>query len=164
LPTNTVVASQQQRSQFKNKAQAMKMLKNKLYQAEVERREREKGGSRFDESDVSFGSQIRSYVFQPYTMVNDHRTELKIPDVQKVMDGAIDPSSPRISSTPVTAWQRNERGSQLRPSGATREARCDSRKWCRAVWILVLENAHDCGSDCGHASRRVGRSRARSRA
>jgi peptide chain release factor 2 len=41
--------------------------------------------------DVSFGSQIRSYVFQPYTMVNDHRTELKIPDVQKVMDGAIDP-------------------------------------------------------------------------
>ena len=42
-------------------------------------------------SDVSFGSQIRSYVFQPYTMVNDHRTELKIPDVQKVMDGWIDP-------------------------------------------------------------------------
>ena len=42
-------------------------------------------------SDVSFGSQIRSYVFQPYTMVNDHRTELKIPDVQKVMDGGIDP-------------------------------------------------------------------------
>ena len=42
-------------------------------------------------SDVSFGSQIRSYVFQPYTMVNDHRTELKIPDVQRVMDGDIDP-------------------------------------------------------------------------
>ena len=44
-----------------------------------------------NKSDVSFGSQIRSYVFQPYTMVNDHRTELKIPDVQKVMDGDIDP-------------------------------------------------------------------------
>jgi peptide chain release factor 2 len=91
LPTNTVVASQQQRSQFKNKAQAMKMLKNKLYQAEVERREREKAELDSTKADVSFGSQIRSYVFQPYTMVNDHRTELKIPDVQKVMDGAIDP-------------------------------------------------------------------------
>ncbi len=91
LPTNTVVASQQQRSQFKNKAQAMKMLKNKLYQAEVERREREKAALDSTKADVSFGSQIRSYVFQPYTMVNDHRTELKIPDVQKVMDGAIDP-------------------------------------------------------------------------
>ncbi|MEO7997764.1 MAG: peptide chain release factor 2, partial [Gemmatimonadaceae bacterium] len=44
-----------------------------------------------NKTDVSFGSQIRSYVFQPYTMVNDHRTELKIPDVQKVMDGGIDP-------------------------------------------------------------------------
>jgi peptide chain release factor 2 len=91
LPTNTVVASQQQRSQFKNKAQAMKMLKNKLYQAEVERREREKAAVDATKADVSFGSQIRSYVFQPYTMVNDHRTELKIPDVQKVMDGGIDP-------------------------------------------------------------------------
>ena len=91
LPTNTVVASQQQRSQFKNKAQAMKMLKNKLYQAEVERREREKAALDSTKADVSFGSQIRSYVFQPYTMVNDHRTELKIPDVQKVMDGGIDP-------------------------------------------------------------------------
>jgi peptide chain release factor 2 len=91
LPTNTVVASQQQRSQFKNKAQAMKMLKNKLYQAEVLRREQEKAALDSTKADVSFGSQIRSYVFQPYTMVNDHRTELKIPDVQKVMDGGIDP-------------------------------------------------------------------------
>jgi peptide chain release factor 2 len=91
LPTNTVVASQQQRSQFKNKAQAMKMLKNKLYKAEVQRREEERAALDSTKADVSFGSQIRSYVFQPFTMVNDHRTELKIPDVQKVMDGAIDP-------------------------------------------------------------------------
>ena len=91
IPTGTVVASQQQRSQFKNKAQAMKMLKNKLYQAEIERREREKAALDSTKADISFGSQIRSYVFQPYTMVNDHRTELKIPDVQKVMDGGIDP-------------------------------------------------------------------------
>jgi peptide chain release factor 2 len=91
MPTGTVVASQQERSQFKNKSQAMKMLKNKLYQAEIERREAHKAALDATKSDVSFGSQIRSYVFQPYTMVNDHRTELKIPDVQKVMDGGIDP-------------------------------------------------------------------------
>ncbi|HVF41184.1 MAG TPA: peptide chain release factor 2 [Gemmatimonadaceae bacterium] len=91
IPTNTVVASQAQRSQFKNKAQAMQMLKNKLYQAEVQRREEEKAKLDANKADVSFGSQIRSYVFQPYTIVNDLRTELKIPDVQKVMDGGIDP-------------------------------------------------------------------------
>jgi peptide chain release factor 2 len=91
LPTGTVVGSQQERSQFKNKATAMKMLKNKLYQAEVEKRDAHKAELDATKSDVSFGSQIRSYVFQPYTMVNDHRTELKIPDVQKVMDGGIDP-------------------------------------------------------------------------
>jgi len=91
LPTNTVVASQAERSQFKNKGTAMKMLKNKLYQAEVEKRDAHKAELDATKSDVSFGSQIRSYVFQPYTMVNDHRTELKIPDVQKVMDGGIDP-------------------------------------------------------------------------
>jgi peptide chain release factor 2 len=91
IPTGTVVASQQERSQFKNKSTAMKMLKNKLYQAEIERREAHKAELDATKSDVSFGSQIRSYVFQPYTMVNDLRTELKLPDVQKVMDGAIDP-------------------------------------------------------------------------
>ena len=91
IPTNTVVASQAERSQFKNKATAMKMLKNKLYQAEIERRNAEKAALDATKAPVTFGSQARSYVFQPYTMVNDHRTELKIPDVQKVMDGGIDP-------------------------------------------------------------------------
>ena len=91
IPTNTVAASQQERSQFKNKATAMKMLKNKLYNAERERRDAERAKLDANKADVTFGSQIRSYVFQPYTMVNDHRTELKIPDVQKVMDGGIDP-------------------------------------------------------------------------
>jgi peptide chain release factor 2 len=91
IPTNVVVASQEQRSQFKNKARAMQMLKNKLYQMEIERREAEKAKVDAAKMDVSFGSQIRSYVFQPYTMVNDVRTELKLPDVHKVMDGAIDP-------------------------------------------------------------------------
>jgi peptide chain release factor 2 len=91
IPTGLVVASQQERSQFKNKATAMKMLKNRLYQLEAEKQAAEKAKLDATKADVTFGSQIRSYVFQPYTMVNDHRTELKIPDVQKVMDGAIDP-------------------------------------------------------------------------
>jgi peptide chain release factor 2 len=69
----------------------MKMLKNRLYQIEADKQAAEKAKLDATKSDVSFGSQIRSYVFQPYTMVNDHRTELKIPDVQKVMDGGIDP-------------------------------------------------------------------------
>jgi len=91
IPTGVVVSSQQERSQFKNRATAMKMLKNKLYNIELEKQLAAKAAIDATKSDVSFGNQIRSYVFQPYTMVNDHRTELKIPDVQKVMDGAIDP-------------------------------------------------------------------------
>jgi peptide chain release factor 2 len=91
IPSGVVVSSQQERSQFKNKATAMKMLKNRLYQLEAEKQAAAKAALDANKADVTFGSQIRSYVFQPYTMVNDHRTELKIPDVQKVMDGAIDP-------------------------------------------------------------------------
>jgi peptide chain release factor 2 len=68
----------------------MKMLKNRLYQLEAERQAKKKAELDATKSDVSFGNQIRSYVFQPYTMVNDHRTELKIPDVQRIMDGDID--------------------------------------------------------------------------
>jgi peptide chain release factor 2 len=91
IPTGIVVSSQQERSQHKNKGTAMKMLKNRLYQLEAEKQAKKKAELDATKSDVSFGSQIRSYVFQPYTMVNDHRTELKIPDVQRVMDGDIDP-------------------------------------------------------------------------
>jgi peptide chain release factor 2 len=91
LPSGVVTASQAQRSQGKNKATAMKMLKNRLYQLEVQKQADKKAELDANKSDVSFGNQIRSYVFQPYTMVNDHRTELKIPDVQRVMDGDIDP-------------------------------------------------------------------------
>ncbi len=69
----------------------MKQLKNRLYQLEAEKIAKKKADMDANKSDVTFGSQIRSYVFQPYTMVNDHRTELKIPDVHGVMDGDIDP-------------------------------------------------------------------------
>jgi peptide chain release factor 2 len=91
LPSGIVVACQQERSQHKNRATAMKMLKAALYQRALEEQEKEKAKLESTKTDIAFGSQIRSYVFQPYTMVNDHRTELKIPDVQKVMDGDLDP-------------------------------------------------------------------------
>jgi len=91
LPSGIVVSCQQERSQYKNKATALKMLKARLYERAVEEREAKKAEVDKQKTDISWGNQIRSYVFQPYTMVNDHRTELKVADVQKVMDGDIDP-------------------------------------------------------------------------
>lgn len=89
-PTGLVVACQQERSQHKNRATAMKMLRAALYQHAVREREKEKAEFEAEKSDIAWGSQIRSYVFQPYTMVNDHRTGLKVPDVHGVMDGDLD--------------------------------------------------------------------------
>ena len=91
LPSGIVVACQQERSQHKNRATAMKMLKAALYQKALEEQEAEKAKLESTKTDIGWGSQIRSYVFQPYTMVNDHRTDLKLCDVQKMMDGDIDP-------------------------------------------------------------------------
>jgi len=90
-PSGIVVACQQERSQHKNRATAMKMLKSALYESALAEKEAERAEVEATKSDNAFGSQIRSYVFQPYTMVNDHRTELKLTDVGKVMDGALDP-------------------------------------------------------------------------
>ncbi|MBW3533716.1 MAG: peptide chain release factor 2 [Gemmatimonadetes bacterium] len=90
-PTGIVVACQQERSQFKNKATAMKMLRAALYEHALAEQEKQKEALEATKTDIGWGSQIRSYVFQPYTMVNDHRTELKITDVHAVMDGELDP-------------------------------------------------------------------------
>lgn len=90
-PTGIVVSCQQERSQHKNRATAMKMLKAALYQRAVEEREAEKAAMEATKTDIGWGHQIRSYVFQPYTMVNDHRTELKDSDVHAVMDGSLEP-------------------------------------------------------------------------
>lgn len=90
IPTNTVVSCQQERSQFKNRDVAMKMLRAALYQKKLEEQEAAKAALEATKSENAWGSQIRSYVFQPYTMVNDHRTELKVTDVQGVMDGDLD--------------------------------------------------------------------------
>ena len=91
IPTGIVVACQQERSQHKNKSTAMKMLKAALYEHALAEKEKEKAALEATKTDIGWGHQIRSYVFQPYTMVNDHRTELKISDVHGVMDGEIDP-------------------------------------------------------------------------
>jgi peptide chain release factor 2 len=104
LPTGIVVSCQQERSQHKNKAVAMRMLRAALYQRALEEREKKRQELEATKTDNSWGNQIRSYVFQPYTMVNDHRTELKVTDVQKVMDGDIDPF--------IDAWLRKFGGAR----------------------------------------------------
>ncbi|MDE2985210.1 MAG: peptide chain release factor 2 [Gemmatimonadota bacterium] len=90
-PTGIVVSCQQERSQHKNRSTAMKMLKAALYQRAREEKEKEKQALESSKTEIAWGNQIRSYVFAPYTMVNDHRTELKQGDVNAVMDGALDP-------------------------------------------------------------------------
>jgi peptide chain release factor 2 len=91
LPTGIVVSCQQERSQHKNRSTAMKMLRAALYEHELALREAERQKVEATKTDIAWGNQIRSYVFQPYTMVNDHRTELKETDVHAVMDGDLDP-------------------------------------------------------------------------
>ena len=90
-PTGIVVSCQQERSQHKNRSTAMKMLKAALYQRATEEKEREKQALESSKTEIGWGNQIRSYVFAPYTMVNDHRTETKTGNVSAVMDGALDP-------------------------------------------------------------------------
>ncbi len=81
----------EERSQLQNRQRALTMLKSRIYQLEREIREAEKRKRESQKKKIEWGSQIRSYVFQPYTMVNDHRTETKVTDVQAVMDGDLDP-------------------------------------------------------------------------
>lgn len=90
LPTNTVVTCQNERSQLKNKELAMKVLKAKLIALEEQKKQEEKDKQLGTQSDINFGSQIRSYVMHPYSMVKDHRTNYEKGDVDKVMDGYID--------------------------------------------------------------------------
>ncbi|RFU60936.1 peptide chain release factor 2 [Bacillus sp. V59.32b] len=91
IPTNVVVTCQSERSQIKNRAQAMNMLKAKLYQREIEQQQAELDEIRGEQKEIGWGSQIRSYVFHPYSMVKDHRTSTETGNVQSVMDGDIDP-------------------------------------------------------------------------
>ena len=90
LPTGIVVSSQAQRSQLKNREQALSMLKTKLYQLEEEKKAQEAAALRGEQMEIGWGSQIRSYVFHPYSMVKDHRTNVESGNVQGVMDGDLD--------------------------------------------------------------------------
>lgn len=89
LPTNIVVTCQSERSQIKNRSTAMKMLKSKLYQVELDKQQQELDDIRGEQKEIGWGSQIRSYVFHPYSMVKDHRTHLDVGNAQGVMDGNI---------------------------------------------------------------------------
>jgi len=91
LPTGLVVQCQNERSQHKNRELAMKVLRSRLYELEIEKRQEE--SRKLDETkrDISFGSQIRTYTLQPYRLVKDHRTKFEMGDVDRVLDGDIDP-------------------------------------------------------------------------
>jgi peptide chain release factor 2 len=91
LPSGIVVQCQNERSQQQNRAVAMRVLKSRLLELEIKRRDEELAKERGEAQDISFGSQIRSYVLHPYTMVNDHRTGLKDGNATGVLDGDLDP-------------------------------------------------------------------------
>ena len=90
LPTRIVVTCQNERSQIQNKEQALKVLKNKLLMLKLEEQEKELNKIKGNQMNIEFGSQIRSYVMHPYSMVKDHRTNEETSNVSKVMDGDID--------------------------------------------------------------------------
>jgi peptide chain release factor 2 len=91
LPTGIVVACQNERSQHKNKDRAMSMLRSKLYEHEMEKKREATKKIEDSKLDIDFGSQIRSYVLQPYRMVKDHRTKVEVGDVDRVLDGDLRP-------------------------------------------------------------------------
>ena len=90
IPTNTVVACQSERSQIQNRETAMKMLKSKLFDLKEQEHKEKIEDLKGEQRDIAWGSQIRSYVFCPYTMVKDHRTNYEVGNVQAVMDGDLD--------------------------------------------------------------------------
>ena len=91
LPTGIVVQCQNERSQHKNRASALKQLRAKLYEYEIEKKRAEDRKLEDTKLEINFGSQIRSYVLAPYRLIKDHRTKLAIGDVDRVLDGDIDP-------------------------------------------------------------------------
>jgi peptide chain release factor 2 len=90
VPTGIVVACQQERSQIQNRERAMNMLRSKLYERKIEEQMKHLAEIRGEQSDIAWGSQIRSYVFHPYSMVKDHRTSVETGNVGAVMDGDLD--------------------------------------------------------------------------
>lgn len=105
--TGIVVQCQNERSQIKNRAMAMKVLRSRLYEYYKAKQDEENEKNSQEKKDINFGSQIRSYVFQPYTMVKDHRTKAEIGNIQSVMDGNIDYF---IEEYLKFMWQNRENG------------------------------------------------------
>jgi peptide chain release factor 2 len=91
IPTGLVASCQNERSQHKNKERAMKMLRSKLYELEMEKKREVTKKIEDSKLDIDFGSQIRSYVLQPYRLIKDHRTKLEVGDVDRVLDGNLQP-------------------------------------------------------------------------
>jgi peptide chain release factor 2 len=91
LPTGIVVTCQSERSQIKNRERAMKILKARLLEKELEEREKKLAELQGEQKEIGWGSQIRSYVFHPYSLVKDHRTNVEMGNIQAVMDGELDP-------------------------------------------------------------------------
>ncbi|MCC7344287.1 MAG: peptide chain release factor 2 [Deltaproteobacteria bacterium] len=91
LPTNTVVQCQSERSQLQNKTLAMKVLRSRLYEQEMEKRRAAREAVEATKKKIEWGSQIRSYVLHPYKMVKDHRTEVEVGDAERVLDGDLEP-------------------------------------------------------------------------
>ena len=90
LPTGIVVQCQNEKSQHRNKDMAMKVLRAKLYELEKGKQEQKKQEMHQAQKEIAWGSQIRSYVFNPYRMVKDHRTNVEVGDLERVIDGDID--------------------------------------------------------------------------
>ncbi len=107
IPTGLVAACQNERSQHKNKDRAMSMLRSKLYEHELEKKREVTRKIEDSKLDIDFGSQIRSYVLQPYRMIKDHRTKLEIGDVDRVVDGDLQPF--------MRAYLRMRRGGKVDP-------------------------------------------------
>ena len=91
LPTNIVVQCQNERSQHKNREKAMKMIRSRLYEYELDKKRAETKKLEDSKLEINFGSQIRSYVLQPYRIAKDHRTKVEVGDVDKVLDGYLEP-------------------------------------------------------------------------
>ena len=91
LPTGIVVSCQNERSQHKNRERAMSILRSKLYENELEKKREESKKVEESKLDIDFGSQIRSYVLAPYRLVKDHRTKTEVGDVDRVLDGDLEP-------------------------------------------------------------------------
>jgi peptide chain release factor 2 len=102
LPTNVVVSCQNERSQMKNRATAMKLLRSRLYDLEMKKRAEEQAEREGKKREIAWGSQIRSYVLQPYRMVKDHRTGEEMGDADRVLNGGIDPF--------IEAWLTQQMG------------------------------------------------------